>query len=346
MPTITVQYASLEWAGGHTRQPRTISNAGFTPIPGAPSGPVPIGLGPGELFYVNPPQTPPTWDGVTYTFAFTSVSDGTSVGLVSTDPNPNPPLQFTVGANPVTILYVYIAPGGGGNGSGANIDAFNETTGSLVDNDFVLQVTPDPTGALAEESNVEGWVNTTNSGYTIEAYHPNIGPYLTLPTSALFVNWVIFYQSLSGAIITAANLYVPVGDTVYALAIYYNPKAKESYDKPPRSEKAHHLIDKIPDTKNEMLDKIAQDNYKEATLREKSTDKPYTNEFAPHAGGPIQAGGSGSSEAFVRHLQNLTQKVSELEAKLSNAAKGKAFIKESDRPAVGKARAKKPDKSR
>jgi hypothetical protein len=378
MPIINVQYVSIQWAGGHTRQPRnTAATAAYTPIPGAPSGPLQVIPAAGDGFTVSPPQpiTPPP--NVTYTFAFTSVSDGTSVGVISATPNPNPPLQFVAGNNPITILFVYVASGGGGKGTpdyGASIDAFNESIGNVVNNNFVT-VTNDPSGNLTKTANVEGWVDTTDGAQTIIADNPNIGPYQSLPTNALFLNWLVIQTPTpAGVVITGPNLFVPEGVSVYALAVYYNPKAlkefKEHKDKEQKefkevvkevlkdfkdkekekevyvdkhTEKPPHVYEKIPDTKDQSLDKIAQDNTKNATLHEKTTDKPYVGEFGKVSND--QPGfGQSQPEGFTQQLHVLSKKIADLEAKLEHALKGQAFIKAADRPVVGKPAPKKPGK--
>jgi hypothetical protein len=348
MPAINVQYVSFNWTGGgHTRQPRsTTTMGGFTLIPGAPSGPLPITPATGDGLTVNSPTSANLKSpGFTYAFAFMSVSDGVSINLFSASFNPNPALQFTVGSGPVTILYVYLATstatGGGGSGdSGAVIDAFNQSIGALVDNDFVT-VSPDNAAhSITDEANVDGWVDTEDSGYTIIADSPNIGPYQSLPTNAVFVNWVVIVGGIPpGVVITNANLVVPEGVTVYALAIYYNPPkpSKEVYP-----DKTQHVLEKLPmqDLKNEMLDKVAQDNSKSQTLHEKTTDKIYVGEF----GGKMGDGNPNMPEAIAVHLSSLSQKISDLESRLSTALKGKAFIKAADRPAVGKELARKSAK--
>ena len=254
------------------------------------------------------------------------IRDSVSINLFSASFNPNPALQFTVGSGPVTILYVYLATstatGGGGSGdSGAVIDAFNQSIGALVDNDFVT-VSPDNAAhSITDEANVDGWVDTEDSGYTIIADSPNIGPYQSLPTNAVFVNWVVIVGGIPpGVVITNANLVVPEGVTVYALAIYYNPPkpSKEVYP-----DKTQHVLEKLPmqDLKNEMLDKVAQDNSKSQTLHEKTTDKIYVGEF----GGKMGDGNPNMPEAIAVHLSSLSQKISDLESRLSTALKGDVY---------------------
>jgi hypothetical protein len=174
MPELTVNYVYYAGRGPHTRQPRnTGSYGGFTPIDSL-SGSLGT-LGEGSTFNttlglmpnqvtdatVNPP--------VTYTFAFVNVSGGTNGGQTSFDPN-TPPGGATVGSAPIIVQVVYLPPTGvgGGSSTGASIDAFDETTGSLVDDTFVT-VSPDPNGSLTTSGNVDGWVATTNTE-TIAAY--------------------------------------------------------------------------------------------------------------------------------------------------------------------------------
>ena len=129
-------------------------------------------------------------------------------------------------------MVVYVPQGGGGGGgSGAVIDAYNESTGSLVDNDFV-SVSPDPGGTLTTEANVDGWVDTTSAGYTITADHPNIGPYGGLSTAPLFDQWVVLENPTPPpSLVSGASLTPGKGQTVYALAFYKTPMKSGVIDK-------------------------------------------------------------------------------------------------------------------
>jgi hypothetical protein len=349
MVTITVQYVTMFSVGKHGRQPRQGGSSGFTLITGAPTETLPVMVSSGSIT-TSPPPSPATWDGVSYTYAFTSVSDGTSASQAAIGP-----INFPVGGSDITILYVFIPPPGPpGHGSGADygatIDAFDTTTGSLVDNFFITQVNPDDASHDNQtEANQEGYVDTTGNTVTMVAYAPTIGPAgdttpMNAPTSAQFVQWLMVPAPVpTGVKATGPKLTVPKATSIYALALYYIPKpAKETPEKPPGPEK--HL-EKFPPEKNETFDKIAQDNYKSSHLTEKQTDKPFVGEFSKtqtDSGGVGLHGASASpSGVYAQQMHQLTRKITDLETKLATVLKGKAFIKEADRPVVGKPPAKK-----
>ena len=181
MPLLTYDYVYFR-GGPHTRQPRTTgATGGFIPIPGL-SGSAGT-LQQGSLFRVPAGALPPTENvaGATYSFAFVNVSGGNGGGQTSFDYT-TPPAQVTVGAAPIVVLVVYLFHGSGNGGvHGASIDAFDETTGSLVDDDFV---TVSPDAALTSSGNKEGWVPTAGNTEKISAY-----PHIT-PSDVYFDKWV------------------------------------------------------------------------------------------------------------------------------------------------------------
>lgn len=334
MPTLTTQYVYFGAGGAHTRQPRaTTSYGGFSPIPGLnPSGTATLSTS--TPFQTGPAEPTLTLGDLTLVFAFTSVSGCTEGGLVSYVASTPPPVG-TVGTSPILVLYVYLPVGGGGGGdSGAVIDAFNETTGSLVDNDFVT-VSPDPGGSLTVEANSEGWVDTTDGSLTITADHPNIGPYLSLPTAATFDQWVILGSPAPvPGLVSGANLTPSAGETVYALAFYKNPKAKDTYDKPIK----------------ERIKEIDKEHYKEFPDKEPIDVRPGKGVTTE---GPIKGvkelvelpgqgniGDPGPGD-FAGELARLSQRITKLESSLKGQPKGAHFIKEAQRPAVGIHRNKK-----
>jgi len=270
-------------------------------------------------------------------FAFVSVTGCTEGGLVSFVAATPPPVG-TVGTSPILVLVVYVPVSGNGNGdSGAVIDAFNETTGSLVDNDFVA-VSPDPGGTLTSEANVDGWVDTEASAYTITADHPNIGPYLALPTNATFDQWVdLTDPSPPTSLISGASLTPGKGVTVYALAFYKNPvvKVKEYIDKSPKERSKE--VDK--EHYKEFPDKVPADVHPGIGAKSIIADGPKgPKENVENPGG---YGNVGDPGIFAGAINSLDQRVSNLEASFRAAAKGKAFIKAEDRPPVGAAKARK-----
>jgi hypothetical protein len=326
MPTLTTQYVYFGSSGAHTRQPRaTTSYGGFSPIPGLnPSGTATLTSG--TAFQAGPAEATLTVGALSLAFAFTSVTGCTEGGLVSYTAATPPPVG-TVGTSPILVLYVYLPVGGGGGPeTGAVIDAFNQTTGSLVDNDFVA-VSPDPGGTLTNEANVDGWVDTTDSGYTITADHPDIGPYLALPTNATFVQWVdLADPSPPTSLISGASLTPGQGTMVYALAFYKNPpkvKLKEWSDKPPTIKE----IDK--EHYKEFPDKVPGDVQPgKSVIADSGIKGPKENVEVP--GGGIFGG---DPEGFAGELRRLSQRISKLEA--ASGTKGTAFVKEKDRPPVG-----------
>jgi hypothetical protein len=235
MPTVTIQFVYFGSSESHTRQPRSVTtDGGFTPIPGYPGVSEPLTTG-------QPPWNTipsPSPDG--YTFAFCNLSGCTNGPLTTFSAGTS--LAGDVGTADLLELHVYV-PSGSGNGkgeTGAVIDAFDATTSQLVDNDFVT-VSPDPTGALTTQANVDGWVDTTESGYTITADHPNIGPYQSLPTTSIFDQWAVLTDPNPPAtLVSGANLTPAKGETVYALAFYTDPVAA-----PPKPNPCQYLIDEL-----------------------------------------------------------------------------------------------------
>lgn len=307
MPTLTTSYVYFGASGAHTRQPRTITSyGGFTPIAG-------LNPGPSGTLTTGTPYTPGTADptemGGTLAFAFVNVS-GCVEGPLTSSTASSPPTG-TVGTNPISVLYVYIPVGGNGNGdTGAVIDAFDESTNSLVDNNFVT-VTPDPGGTLTSEANVDGWVDTTGSGYTITADHPNIGAYLSWPTTPLFDKWVDLTNSTPpSSLISGANLTPGRGETVYALAFYKGPTPKPHYMK-------------------EWLKEHLKEVYEKAPF-----DIP--NKYIVEKGGKdlvegVNPGDFGDPGLMAKEIQGMQERLSKLVEQLGGM-QGEAFIKSADRP--------------
>ena len=134
MALLTEQYVYLT-PGPHRRQPRS-AGGGTTEIPGYPIGNGKLSPGP-----YMPPGVPPTISSgdQTFTFGFSSISGGLEGPLISFNPAQLP--QVTVTANPITILNVYVLTGGksvvGPLAPGATMDAWDESTEALIDDDFV-----------------------------------------------------------------------------------------------------------------------------------------------------------------------------------------------------------------
>jgi hypothetical protein len=120
----------------------------------------------------------------------------------------------------VQVIYAPLGGGGPCSGvcpTGASIDAFDESTGALV-NDTFVNVDP-PTGTVGTQltttGNVNGYVSTSNTGSTINAL-----PYIT-PSGTDFDRWVDVGATSITA--TGAQLTVAKGSDITALALYKNP---------------------------------------------------------------------------------------------------------------------------
>jgi hypothetical protein len=328
MPTLTTQYVYFGASGAHTRQPRaTASYGGFTPIPGLNPG-LTGTLTPGTSFQPGPADPTLTAGTLTLNFAFVNVS-GCTEGPLNSFVAATPPPVGTVGTNPISVLYVYVPTDGNGNGSGAVIDAFNESINSLVDNNFV-KVSPDPGGTLTSEANTDGWVDTSDRGYTITADNPNIGSYLTWPTTPLFDRWVdLTDPTPPSSLIIGANLTPAKGVTVYALAFYKNPVMKS-------------VKESIPE-KPWRVKEWDKEHYKEYPDKTPADVNVYTLKTILEKGGKEVAEGTnfgnlGDPGLIFAELQSLQQRLAKLEADVRE--QGRAFIKTEDRPPVGRRKKK------
>jgi hypothetical protein len=317
MPTLTIQYVYFAASGSHTRQPRAITSyGGFTPIPGL-NGPGTATLMTGSAYQPLPADPTITVGTLTVNFAFVNVCGCTEGGLVSYVAATPPPVG-TVGTNPILVNYVYLPEGGGiGTTTGATIDAYNQTSGTLVDNDFVT-VSPDSSGSLTATANVDGWVDTTSSGYTITADHPNIGAYLSDPTNLIFQQWVDLQTATPPtSLISGANLTPGKGTNVYALAFYAAPPT------PPKAKEVA------------VLEKIHSKEPEKEYPGAGGVDRP--SKYTEGVKGPKESEGYGGYNQgdpgnIAAQVQSLNQRVSTLEA--NAAQQGTAFIKPEDRPSV------------
>jgi len=320
MPTLTYEYVYFAAGGSHTRQPRTITSyGGFTPIPGLNTSGTAT-LVTGTPFQVSPAALPASEvvGGVTYNFSFVNVSGLTEGGRTSFDHNVAPP-SGTVGATPVKVLVVYLPQGGGpgGTDSGAVIDAFDETLGTLVNDTFVSVSTNGAADAAQTSSgNVYGWVDTTHSAELITALS-----HIT-PDDAYFDKWVNLGSP--SPLPAGLNLSVAMGTTIYALAFYNHPVKSWLKDFKDHKELLKDFKDHekpaILDTPQKRLGK------------EKDGKELYENPGDIFQGDP--------SPYTVNEFSKLNEVVAKLEQKLDAAIKGKAFIKQEERPAVGKIIAK------
>ncbi len=318
MPTLTYEYVYFAAGGSHTRQPRVINTwGGFTPIPGLNAGGAAT-LQTGTSFQVSPAALPAseTISGTVYNFAFVNVSGLVQGGLNSFDHNTAPPAG-TVGANPVKVLVVYLPQGGPGTGggSGAVIDAFDENTGSLVNDTFVSVTTNGSYDAAATNSgNVDGFVDTSSHAETITAIQH------ILPTSINFDKWVNLGSP--APLPAGTNLHVAAGQTIYALAFYKVPPAKSIF------KDFKDLKEHIKEGKELVFDKHL---VFEGPVKQQGKEKDGKEIY--EGGDP---GNLGDPAYFVGEINKLNEVIARVEARLEAAVKGQAFIKQSDRPAVGK----------
>jgi len=123
-------------------------------------------------------------NGPTLQFAFWSITGGAGAPpIVSTHPVPPSVTVGTTGDIVGTAWYFDISGGGPGSGSEVDIDAFNESTGEFVLDNFV---TIQPDASLSAEANLNGDVSNTNA--------ENIVAFQDLPQTppALPVDYPVF----------------------------------------------------------------------------------------------------------------------------------------------------------
>jgi hypothetical protein len=212
MPPVTTNYVYFP-SGPHTRQPRSSGGPGGFTLISSQSGEQTLA----SNTPFQPPLQPESFSiaNQSYQWAFVSVNGGTPEGAVSTTYGTSP-AAVTVGAAPITVLVVYVPTSGPtGPGSGATIDSFDETVGSLFNDNFVSVAPDPPPGLLTTSGNVEGYVDTTNSE-TITALTP------TSPSGLIFDRWVLLYPQ-SKASVSGANLQIAGGNSISALAFYKAP---------------------------------------------------------------------------------------------------------------------------
>ncbi len=313
MPTLTYQYVYFAAGGSHTRQPRVINAyGGFTPIPGLNSGGAAT-LQTNTSFQVPAAALPASEmiNGTVYNFSFVNVTGLNGGGLTSFDHN-TPPPSGTVGSAPVKVLVVYLPQGGPGpnGGSGVVIDAFDETNGTLVDDTFVTVSTNGmPDAGQTTSGNVDGFVDTTQHSETITALSH------ILPSDAYFGKWVNLGSP--APLPAGLNLSVSQGHTIYALAFFNHPL--KSFLKDFKDLKEHQKEFK------EVEKFYLADHLKQAG-KEKDGKEIYE-------GNPVD---TGDPEYFVNEVSKLNQVIARVELRLDAAIKGNAFIKEGDRPEVGR----------
>ena len=255
----------------------------------------------------------------TYNFSFVNISGLVEGSQTSFDNTVAPPAG-TVGTNAITVLVVYLPSGGGGNGkySGAVIDAFDETTGSLVDDTFVnVSTNGAPDATQTTSGNVYGYVDTTDNTETITAIAH------ILPTNANFDKWVNLGSPAS--LPAGVNLTVDGGTSIYALAFYKNPARKIIH-----KEAIKEIKEYLKDIKESIYDK--QPILEVGPQKQQGKDKDGKEIFE----NPGDQGYGGDPVFVTGELIRINQAVANLAAKLDGFIAGAAFIKENDRPVVGR----------
>jgi len=213
MPTLTYNYAYF--AGGkHQRQPRAKIGGGLVVFESDPVGTLQSGT---PFKSSQLPQTELV-NGKTFNFSFMTVSGGLDpligqpVGRTSFDPLKSPD-RVNVGNDPITVLAVYVpAPGIGRSVPEVSIDAFDETTGALFDDDFV-SVAPDGNGQETQNGNEWGYVDT-NTAETITALS-------STSSGKSFSRWVTLSSPATSS--TNKDLMATQGASFAALAFYEDP---------------------------------------------------------------------------------------------------------------------------
>lgn len=212
-----------------TRQPRTAGSAHFALLepPLTLSG----GFTPGTNASIFTQFCDP-WCGtnpnppVVYRLAFVSISGGAG-GDITVFPAPTlpptVPVPIPTTGTPFIAVNVYYFPTGGGGAcpptevcpTGAFIDEIGELQGELLDDTFVnVDIPPSttPDAGLTNTGNVDGTVDTTSNGVSINAY-------ATTTTGGTFDRWATLPE---GTIGTPANdLEVAKLTPDYAWAFYH-----------------------------------------------------------------------------------------------------------------------------
>jgi hypothetical protein len=294
--------------GGYTRQSRNpAAIGGFLPLNSSKNDPGTNFLQPGSAFHLPMnlfPDAQITQGGGTYDFSFINVSGLTTGGATSFVASAPPSGLVSNDPNAVLqVLVVYIPQGGPGPGNGhpgAVIDAFDETAGTLFNNFFVT-VSPDSGNVRFDSANIYGYVDTIAQAAAITVQPTSFNNVQPSSISPQNVTFELWHV-LSGPASSAAGTVLTVGQsqTEYALAFYNSP--------PPKN-------------KEWIFDKH----------KEVFADQPIklvTDQIILDPEGPVES-------EFTRINQAIAKIGSELET-----LRGRTFIKEQDRPNVGRSTAR------
>jgi len=222
--------------GGYTRQSRNPSSVGgFLPLNSPKNDPGTNFLQPGSSFHLPQNQYPDaqiTQGGAKYDFSFINVSGLTTGGATSF--NIALPPHGHVSNDPsavLQVLVVYIPEGGPGPGGDPGaVIDAFDESAGTLFNNFFVSVSPDSNNTRYNTANVYGYVDTKDQGAGITATNA----FNSLQPASINPQYVLFekWHVLAG---TAASnsgntLALNKGQTAYALA-FYNSPPKNSPDK-------------------------------------------------------------------------------------------------------------------
>ncbi len=295
--------------GGYTRQSRNPSSVGgFLPLNSNKNDPGTYFLQPGKTYHLPSllyPDQQITQGGQKYDFSFINISGLTTGGATSFNIAVPPSGKVSNDPNAVLqVLVVYVPEGGPGPGGepGAVVDAFDETAGTLFNN-FFVSVSPDSNSTRYNTANIYGYVDTEKEGATITATNAfnSVDPASISPQYVQFEKWHLLTGS--GASASGNALSIGKGQTEYALAFYNSPDPNKG-----------NIIDKtgIYDKHKEYIVdhlKVVGDQFI----------------FDP---GIVESEFNKINEAIGRISADI------------NILKGRSFIREQDRPDVGRSTAR------
>jgi hypothetical protein len=229
-----VYYEPLQVGGPVTRQNRNpATSSKYLPVPGI-TVPSTNDLATGSMF--NPDTPPKSFidsNNNEYTFGFMTVSGCVGAGETSSEygqwPGSGSFPPLIVGTQVINILVMYInngAPGIGGNGGpGIYLDAFDETTGTFLDNFFVTSINPD--NSLTSNVNVYGSLAVEPRAETVLASSPPINTPAVANSLANFDKWVALEGPTGNPVITGNSPSMVVGAStpgnITAFAFYKDP---------------------------------------------------------------------------------------------------------------------------
>ena len=230
MPTLTIQHVSYHPPYPSLREGRDVSSTGgFNLLEATTSA---IEADHAFQFDLNLIKQTLIKDGRTFTLSFVNITGLAGGPLTWIDHSAAPKPAMTGTAN-VTARIVYLSeflpknPAGNG---GAWIDAFDESTGSLVNNDFV-NVDPNSQNET-DNGNVQGYVPSAEE---IEKYPPPADydiikvtayPHITLDpddpgtVNASFVEWVNMNPGVRSIQPEGSSFVAPREHTSVMLAFY------------------------------------------------------------------------------------------------------------------------------